>query len=130
MEMFHDFLPESVWDDRTVVEENNGTRYYQGMPVLVVGLDLVIPVSDMFRGTLGDGGVEKLVHRRGSAGSLQSFPGEDSNVGAGHRAQGAGVGTASVIQSSQGGRSSARDELLQHVRVLNLLLRGLGSQDT
>ena len=47
--MLHDFLPESICDDGTVVEENYWTRDHQDIQL---GFDQ------------GDSGVEKLAHRQ------------------------------------------------------------------
>ena len=87
--MLEDLLPEPVWYDGPVIEEHYRTRDNQGMSVFVIGLDLIIPVSYVVRGTLGDSGVEDLVNRGGFAGSFQPLPGEDGNVRVSHGAQGA-----------------------------------------
>jgi hypothetical protein len=73
--MLEDLLPEPVWYDGPVIEEHYRTRDNQGMSVFVIGLDLIIPVSYVVRGTLGYSGVEDLVNRERASGVTCSFPG-------------------------------------------------------
>ena len=59
--MFQYFLSQAHGDDGSVIEEDNVTSYDEGMTVFMVLFDLLIPVSNVLWGTIGDGVVEQPV---------------------------------------------------------------------
>ena len=91
VEVLNNLLPQAVGNDWAVVQQDYRARDNQGMAVLVVGFDVIIPISNVFRDTSGHSVVEELVHRGGPAGSFQSLPGDDGDVRVGQSTQGAGV---------------------------------------
>ena len=59
--MFQYLLSQAHRDDGSVIEEDNVTSYDEGMTVFMVLFDLLIPVSNVLWGTIGDGVEEQSV---------------------------------------------------------------------